>query len=611
MARPHVAPAAVFTGAGISGDDPAALPRGFGLRDDVLATMHEAARRRLAGLVTDAQLEAVRAEAYKLEVVLGRLWGTVGPDALDCVFALRVSVPNEAHMLAGLHLLRGGTHVTVNFDVGIELAYDLICGRADLPADAPRDYHDALPAWRALAPSDPPALLSVSSHEEFAAWLRAGRPPALLKVHGGLDRQQSTLADVVVVDIEELAQLTAERAAAVEGLGFADRLLITGYSGGDPDVYGPLLAAGARTSTTWCCLSLPAASTVPADARRHGIDLVQGVPDGLAVTALRGLLGGVPPPVWPSVRLAGDGYRVRFARWRRRLRAAHPDELVAQSWAWLIADIGDLDAAEAMLSALPEDAPGARLRHAEILYNRARGDDRVRAGRMFRAVAAGAADAATRLHCLLRLGDIARGRAARDARGVRIVSDLVEAYARPAHVIVVTRNGRRQPEEAGDAYRALQQTSLRLLERLVLVAPRPTWPVVAILCRGAAVLGGRAARLARNGNRLALVRQHRGLLRALAALLGGRPGPVDVGNDMRALRATYRAADDLPGAAGCAVTLAVLAGADGDLSAARALIAEALGEYAAGRPDGRPLFAGEALVDVATRLIDRLDGVRP
>lgn len=529
----------------------------------------------------------------------------MGPDALGCILALQVNVPNEAHMLSALHLLRGGTHVTVNFDVGVELAYDLICGRAGLPADAPRDYHDALPAWRSLAPADSAALLTVSSRDDFAAWLHADRPAALLKVHGGLDREQRELADIVVVDIEELAQLPAERATAVEGLDAASRLLITGYSGGDPDVYRPLLAAAARTSATWCCLSLPTNSTVPTDTRDHGIDLVQGSPNGLAVTALRQELGTPPPPPWPATPLTGEGYPERFAHWRRRLHAAHPAELIAQSWAWLLADLGDLDTAAAMLAALPDDAPGVRLRHAEILYNRARGDDRVRAGRMFREVAAGSDDVTTRLHCLLRLGDIARGRAVRQASGVRVVRCLAEAYARPVQVLIATRNGRRLPEEAGDAYRTLQQTSLRLIEHLASIAPRALWRSIAVLCHLAAKPGARATRLVRNGNRLSLVRQHRAQLQALAALLQGRAAPEDVRSDMQALRDTYRAADDLPGAANCAVTLAVLACADDDRTTARALTTEALAEYTTGRPDGLPLPSGKALVDVVTRLIDR------
>lgn len=597
---------AVFSGAGISGDEPAALPRGFGLRDGVLETMHQAARCALGPLVTDDQLHNMRGAAYKLEVVLGRLWSVVGPDALECVLALRMFVPNEAHMLSALHLLRGGTHVTVNFDVGIELAYDLICGNTDLPPGAPRDYHVALPLWRTAAPPSPPALRTVSSHEEFAAWLREGQPAALLKVHGGLTGEQKALADVVVVDTEELGQLTLERAAAVDGLGEADRLLITGYSGGDPDVYGPLLTAAARTSATWSCLELPADSTVPTDARERGIDLELGRPRGLAVTALRRLLGAPALPPWPSVPLPGDGFAERFARWRRNLCAAHPADVIAQSWAWLLADLGDLDIAVAMFEALPANVPGVRLRHAEILYNRARGSDRDQAAVMFRAMATDAGDAPTRLHCLLRLGDLARGRAFRRARGVLVVPHLAESYFRAVQVLIATRGGRRQQEEGGDAYRLLQQTSLRLLEQLAALAPRTSWPVIAVLCRLAARMGGRAARLVRNGNRLSLIRQHRAMLRALAAILQGRSAPEDVRSDMRALRATYRAADDLPGAANCTVTLAVLACADGDRPGAKALLGEALAEYSAGRPDGRPLPAGEALVKVMTQLLGRL-----
>lgn len=185
------------------------------------------------------------------------------------------------------------------------------------------------------------------------------------------------------------------------------------------------------------------------------------------------------------------------------------------------------------------------------------------------------------------------------------MAHLAESYLRAVQVLAATRGGRRQPEEGGDAYRLLQQTSLRLLEQLATAGPRPAWPVIAVCCGVAARWGDRAARLVRNGNRLALIRQHRGLLRSLAALLRGRPAPADVRADMRALRATYRAADDLPGAGNCTVTLAVLARADGDRPGARALLGEALAEYTAGRPDGRPLASGEALLKVMSRLVER------
>jgi hypothetical protein len=46
----------VFSGAGISGEAPASLPRGFGLRDDLLRLMHAEAGLSLGGRVSDGQL---------------------------------------------------------------------------------------------------------------------------------------------------------------------------------------------------------------------------------------------------------------------------------------------------------------------------------------------------------------------------------------------------------------------------------------------------------------------------------------------------------------------------------------------------------------------------
>src|SRR6185312_8261994 len=120
------------------------------------------------------------------------------------------------------------------------------------------------------------------------------------------------------------------------------------------------------------------------------------------------------------------------------------------------------------------------LRHAEILYSRARGNDRDRdrATTLFRQVAAAGVSGSTRYHCLLRLGDVARGRAVRHARSPRVVADVALAYLQPLRVLIATRDGRHDTEAAGDAYRALQQTSLRLLEQLATRAPRRLWPVI-------------------------------------------------------------------------------------------------------------------------------------
>jgi hypothetical protein len=111
---------AVFSGAGISGEAPASLPRGFGLRDDLLRLMHTVARESLGSVVADQQFDALVASTRKLEVVLARLSGAAGVDAAECVLALHVRLPNEAYVLTALHLALGGTHVTLNFDIGIE-----------------------------------------------------------------------------------------------------------------------------------------------------------------------------------------------------------------------------------------------------------------------------------------------------------------------------------------------------------------------------------------------------------------------------------------------------------------------------------------------------------
>ena len=80
----------VFSGAGISGEAPAELPRGFGLRNAILRFVHEQASVICPGSVTPEQLAEVESANWKLELVLGRLWGIIGKDALRCLLALNV-----------------------------------------------------------------------------------------------------------------------------------------------------------------------------------------------------------------------------------------------------------------------------------------------------------------------------------------------------------------------------------------------------------------------------------------------------------------------------------------------------------------------------------------
>src|ERR1700689_3174157 len=220
---------AVFSGAGISGQAPASLPWGFGLRDDLLALMYAAAKESLGDQVADEQFADLVNSQRKLEVVLARLSGAAGVEAVDCLFALHLRVPNAAHMLAALHLALGGSHVSVNFDIGIELAYELLTDGEAVNA-LPEPYRRAAASWRALTPAGAPALRVVASNREFDEWAADGTPPALLKVHGSLSRDQRHLVDVVVLDTDELGQLTPSRRAAINSLGTAKQLLITGYS---------------------------------------------------------------------------------------------------------------------------------------------------------------------------------------------------------------------------------------------------------------------------------------------------------------------------------------------------------------------------------------------
>jgi len=597
---------AVFSGAGISGEAPASLPRGFGLRDDLLKLMHAVAGQSLGDQVTAGQLADLVGSGRKLEVVLARLSGAAGTDAADCLLALRLSVPNEAHMLAALHLALGGTHVTVNFDVGIELAYAVLTGEA--AADAlPEPYRSAVAGWQALVPADVPALRVVASHRHFDVWAAGDKGPALLKVHGSLSRDQRHLADVVVLDIDELGQLTPSRRAAIDSLVSAKRLLITGYSGADPDIYRPLLVAASASASSWCCYSLPDGSPVPQDLHARRIGLKTGTPAGLAVSALRDLLGLTGAPSWPQQELPGPGYRERFDKWAQQFAAGRPADKISVAWAWLLADGGDLDTAERMLRELASrewaDA-GTRLRYAEVLYTRAHGDDRARAEALYRQIAADKqADTGTRLMCRLRTGDISRGRVIRD--GQLAITHLARAYTQPLQVLLATRAGRRESEAAADAYRALQHTTLRILERAAAIVPRWCWPMLAQLCRSAQRLGGPAERLAANGNRRSLIRQHRLLLSAYACLLSGQPPPPGLQEDLESLRDAYRSADDLPGSGNLTATLAVVAAARRDLPHARRLIEEARTDYAAGRPGHQPIASGEALLAAIQRILNR------
>jgi hypothetical protein len=599
---------AVFTGAGIGGAAPASLPLGYALRDRVLEFMYRNAALYAPDLVGEEELADLRRPERKLEQVLGRLWRVVGEEALDCLHCLQVQLSNEAHMLCALHLARGGMHVTVNLDRGIEQAYELISGRCELPSVLRDAYGSKLAQWRARV-GRVGALRVVASRQQFEDWAADGRPAGLLKVHGSLAATGRTLVDVVVEDTEELGGLSAGRRAAVESLNCPSGLLITGYGGLDPDVYGPLLQAASGTDSEWATKCLDDDSPVRVDCQRRGIRVNVGDPQGLASYALRELLGEHELQ-WPEIEIDGSGWSERIDAWGESLMARHHGARFAHAWAWLLADVGDRDRAARLLHRVVEHDPydAARVRLADVLYDRARENDRQEALRLYRGlVLARALDWPTRAHCLLRLGGIARGRAVRKG-GWQAAPYLVGALVAPSVVLAGQRLRYRDvdPEMTAAALGTLGQTVLRASEQAALHWPRRLWPVLSGGLMWAAARCERCAELTSNGNRRALASSHRLLALALAALLRGRAPDLAWQAQLESLADSYRHAGDLAGAGNCTAALAVIRMATDRQDVAHQHLMEARELYAEGRFDRQPLPSGAALLERLELLFERL-----
>jgi hypothetical protein len=507
--------------------------------------------------------------------------------------------PEQGTYARALHLARGGVVITVNFDRGIEVAYDLITGRIDLPPGMVPCYGSNLDCWRARA-EGVPALRTVAAREQFGQWLADGSPPALLKIHGSLAATGRRLVDVVVEDTEELGGLSEERRAAVENLSRASRLLITGYGGLDPDVYAPLLRAASATDSRWASRWVAEDSPIRADCEELRVELVVGEPHGLAVHALRALLSE-DKLRWPGEELNGPTWSTRLDAWTEKLTNRHSGARFAHAWAWLLADVGDRDAAARLMRRVLSDCPytAAQVRLGDILYDRAGSGDRRDALRLYRALAlTRALDWPTRAHCLLRLGGIARGRAVRGAGWTTLLYLLAALFA-PLLVLVEQR--RRGPdaelETTAAAHGVLGQTVLRASEQAALRWPRCLWPILSVSLIWASARCEQCARLTMNGNRKALTTSHSLLALTLAAYLRGQSPTTEWQDQLKSLADSYRRAGDLVGAGNCTAALAVLAIANGHSDEAERLLGTARDLYTEKRPDRSPIASGEALID--------------
>src|SRR4051812_20519209 len=89
----------IFSGAGISAAPPAAMPVGDGLRNLILKDCFQATESITPGIVTsELRSHLLYESGWKLEYVMARLAGTVGTDAIEVIHALRIGIPNDAHL---------------------------------------------------------------------------------------------------------------------------------------------------------------------------------------------------------------------------------------------------------------------------------------------------------------------------------------------------------------------------------------------------------------------------------------------------------------------------------------------------------------------------------
>lgn len=361
---------AALTGAGISRGSPAQLPLGDEFHDALLSGCFQATEAISRG--------AVGGDGRRSPVLGGRrnILGSIEDcleagtveTVLDC---MRVRLPTEEHLLCAMLAARGVLQLTVNFDNGIELAYALLTRQVDLPVEAPACYVEALAQWRAAMP-EAPALRVVSTPRELALRDFTYRP-LLVKLRGSIDAGTDGTVIPLRPTMEDLecTLLDDDRRLALREAASNGRLLVTGYSGRDLDIFETLESLLRPGGFDWVTPELdPAIAT-----RLRRVD--SGQPRrGTARYALRAELGDLPE--WPSTPFTGPDFTRRFAAWWQRV----PRLAAAEAYARILSEAGHHDQAVVTLRAVAADtaarpaaATRVRLRLADALARRAgRGD---------------------------------------------------------------------------------------------------------------------------------------------------------------------------------------------------------------------------------------------
>lgn len=329
---------ALLTGAGISAGPPASLPLGRALDELMRRCCFEAASHVAPGEIDPSGLAVVGDLSRNLIARLAACSGSASvADLLRC---FHVTVPNEAHLIAAVHTIRGTLHVTMNFDDGLETAYALLGGVAQLPVSAPDSFRRALEDWRrAVRPTA--ALRVVASR--FAE-VDFGHRPLLIRLRGSATSGWDQTLIPKPGGAVDPPWLNDEQMVAVREATEMDHLAIAGVSGAHHDCRTTLLPLLRRGRFSWTA----------AEMKAEMISLVGRIDPTQptlrpAVEGLRTALPGAADlPVWPRIAAHSTCFQYDFERWRSRL----PIDAAAEVYAWLLSDAGLHEQAVAVLRAL-------------------------------------------------------------------------------------------------------------------------------------------------------------------------------------------------------------------------------------------------------------------
>jgi hypothetical protein len=324
---------ALITGAGISADPPADLPLGSEFEDRILHFCYMSAAR----LAPDAVDQDGRSRVVAIpRNLLSRLAASGGSDSLDALLeCFRVSVPTEAHLVAAVHAVRGSLHVTFNFDDGVEQAYALLAGAADLPSYAPAEYRAALWEWKHVLRPDAPLRIAASKFAD----VDYNHRPLLVKLRGsvGAGFDPSLLSEQPTAPYGDVPVFSKEQLTAVAAAVQSAHVVVAGVSGADIDCRQELVPLLSRGRFTWTASELPAAVVASLRAIDPSQPVLRSALDGLR----RSLPEHITLPAWPRIDIARSPFNDRFAAWQ----AQFPIEAAAEAYASLLCDAGLTDQA--------------------------------------------------------------------------------------------------------------------------------------------------------------------------------------------------------------------------------------------------------------------------